>query len=218
MDSDESGLGQVGYEDPGNAEGDREKRRDLGNRLDLEAQSADPLVLGQLPLQPRRIGRGTDQRLNGELVSRSGPAAGHGVRTDQRVVGRGSGGLGGPPRLHRLNAGLLGRLDPMRALRVLLRLLLPPTVLRLLPPAVLRLPARVRLLRLIRLLRALSAGGGGEVVTVVPVLARYLLTTVVLVSAWGCCHNSSSDCRSRSQWGRATAPYGAVAHDAPSVY
>lgn len=112
----------------------------------------------------------------------------------------------------------------MRALRGLRRLLLPATVLLppaalcLLPPAVLRLPARVRLLGLIRLLRALSAGCGGEVVTVVPVLARYLLTTVVLVSAWGCCHNSSSDCRSRSQWGRATAPYGAVTHNALSVY
>src|SRR5215218_2537797 len=50
MDGDETGLCQVGDEDPGHAEGDREQRRDLGDRLDLEAQPADPLVLGQLPL------------------------------------------------------------------------------------------------------------------------------------------------------------------------
>lgn len=128
------------------------------------------------------------------------------------------GGLGGPPRLHRLNPGLLGRAQPVRPLRVL-RLLGPPTVLGLRPPAALCLSGRIRLLRrLIGLLRALSAGRGGEVETIVPVLTRYLLTTVVLVSAWGCCHVSSSDCRSRSQWGRANAPYGAVARNAPSVY
>ncbi len=86
VDGDESGLGQVGDEDSGDAEGNGEKSRDLRDRLDLEAQPADPLVLGQLPLQPGRIGRRTDQRLDGELVARPGPAAGHRVRTHERVV------------------------------------------------------------------------------------------------------------------------------------
>ena len=86
MDGDEPGLGQVGDEDPGDAEGDGEQCRDLGHRLDLAAEVADPLVLGQLALQLVRIGRGADQRLDGELVTRPGPAAGHGVRAHQRVV------------------------------------------------------------------------------------------------------------------------------------
>src|SRR6478735_2700403 len=130
MDSDESGLRQVGDEDPGNAERDREEGRHLGHRLDLDAEPADPLVLGQLPLQPGQIGRGADQRLDGELVTRSGPAAGHGVRTDQRVVRGGLGGLGGPPLLHRLNARLLGGVVPLG----LLRLLRPPPRLLLRGP------------------------------------------------------------------------------------
>lgn len=176
----------------------------------------DPLVLGQLPLQPGRIGRRTDQRLNGELVARSGPSTGHGVRTNQRIVRGGRCRFGGPPRLHRLNAGLLRGVVPVRTLR-------PVGLLRLLRPLrslnVLWLLLLLRLsIRLIRLLRALSAGCGGEAETIVPVLTRYLLTTMELVPAWGCTHDSSSACRSRSQWARATAPYGAVTRNALSVY
>lgn len=121
--------------------------------------------------------------------------------------------LGGPPRLHRLNAGLLRGVVPVRALRPvgLLRLLRPVGALDVL--GLLRLPVW-----LIRLLRALSAGCGGEAETIVPVLTRSSLTTVELVPAWGCTHDSSSACRSRSQWVRATAPYGAMTRNALSVY
>src|SRR6185295_3653358 len=70
VDGDKSGLRQVGDEDSGNAEGDGEECRDLGDRLDLTAQMADPLVLGQLPLQPGGFRRGVHQRLDGELVAR----------------------------------------------------------------------------------------------------------------------------------------------------
>ncbi|SCE08936.1 hypothetical protein GA0115243_1062172 [Streptomyces sp. ScaeMP-e83] len=58
----------------------------------------------------------------------------------------------------------------------------------------------LRLLRLlvwlIRVAGCLAAGCGGEAETVVTVLTRDPLLTLVWVSACGCCHVSSSDCRS----------------------
>src|SRR4051812_17733082 len=105
MDGDQARLRQVGDENPGHAEGDREQGRDLGHRLDLPAQVADPLMLGQLALHLVRSGGGVHQCLDGELVARAGPAAGHGVRTHQGVVRCGRGRrLGAALRLHRLDA------------------------------------------------------------------------------------------------------------------
>src|SRR6188768_2985520 len=46
MDGDQARLRQVGDEDPGNTERDGQQGRDLGHRLDLPAEVADPLMLG----------------------------------------------------------------------------------------------------------------------------------------------------------------------------
>lgn len=54
---------QVRDEDPGHAERHRQQGRHLGHRLDLTAQVADPLVLGEQRPQVRGVGRGADQRL-----------------------------------------------------------------------------------------------------------------------------------------------------------
>ncbi|AGJ57516.1 hypothetical protein F750_5078 [Streptomyces sp. PAMC 26508] len=104
------------------------------------------------------------------------------------------------------------------------RLLLRPPGVLVLPVAALRALLRllvrlIRLLiRLVRLLRALSAVHGGGLEMALALLTRNPLTALVRVSACGCCHVSSSDCRSPSQWCRDTAPYGAVTRNALSVY
>src|SRR5690242_14210810 len=48
VDGDESGLGQVGDEDSGDAEGDGEEGGNLRDRFDLPAQLADLLMFWQL--------------------------------------------------------------------------------------------------------------------------------------------------------------------------
>src|SRR4051794_24305663 len=102
VNGDEPGLGQVGYEDPGDAEGDGEQCGDLGDRLDLAAQVADPLALGQLALELDGIGRGVYQCLDGELVPGPGPAPGHGVRAHQGVMRASRGGRFRSEALRRL--------------------------------------------------------------------------------------------------------------------
>ncbi|AYN32178.1 hypothetical protein DUI70_1675 [Streptomyces albus] len=125
VDGDESRLRQVGDEDAGHAEGNGQECGDLGHRLDLTAQIADPLMLGQLPLHLVRLSGGVHQRLDGELVPGPGPPARHGVRADQRVVRGGcrSGLRRLPLRLHGHDAGRLrlveGLLPAARLLRCL---------------------------------------------------------------------------------------------------
>src|SRR4051794_11906700 len=80
VNRDQACLGQVRHQDPDHTERDRQQRGDLRDRLDLPAQQADPLVLRQLPAQPLGFRGGADQRLDGELVTRPGAAAGHRVR------------------------------------------------------------------------------------------------------------------------------------------
>lgn len=169
MNGDQARLRQVGDENPGHAERDGQQGRDLGHRLDLPAEIADPLMLGQLALHLVRLCGGVHQRLDGELVTGPGAAARHGVRAHQRVVRRTRGRRlrCAPLRLHRLDArrrGLVVRRGA-GALR------------------------RVRLL-------ASVAWRGGEVVTVrvlrTIALALPLSGAVRPVArrrtAWGCCH------------------------------
>src|SRR5882757_1682475 len=78
VDRHHAGLGEVGHEDPGHPERDREQRGDLCHRLDLTRQMADPLVLRQQPGVLGRIRRGADQGLDGQLVAGSGSTTGHG--------------------------------------------------------------------------------------------------------------------------------------------
>src|SRR4051812_14638868 len=153
MDGDQARLRQVGDEDPGHAEGDGQQRRDLGYRLDLPAEVADPLMLGQLALHLVRLRGGVHQRLDGELVARAGTAARHGVRAHQWITGASRGGRlrGAALRLHGLDA---------RGGRLVVR----------------RRPGTLRALGRVRLLTPL-AGCGGEVVAV------RVLGTVVLTLA-----------------------------------
>ncbi|EGJ74512.1 hypothetical protein STTU_1723 [Streptomyces sp. Tu6071] len=86
MDRDETGLRQVGDENPGHAEGHRQERGDLRHRFDLAAQVADPLVLREQARHLHRVRRRADQRLDGELVTGPGPAARHRVGPHQGLV------------------------------------------------------------------------------------------------------------------------------------
>src|SRR5689334_21590104 len=86
VDGDHTGLGEVGHEDPGHAERDGEQCGDLGHRLDLARQMADPLVFRQQSRVLTRVGGRADHGLYGELVARPGAATGHGVRPNQRLV------------------------------------------------------------------------------------------------------------------------------------
>ncbi|GGS56928.1 hypothetical protein GCM10010253_34320 [Streptomyces badius] len=90
----------------------------------------------------------------------------------------GLGGLGSPPLLHRLDALLLGRVVP------LLRLLRPSLARLLLGPLGPRAAGHTVLLVLLLLIwlilpGALTTGCGGEAETVVTVLTRNPLVTVV---------------------------------------
>src|SRR4051794_21392296 len=69
VDRHHAGLGQVGHKDPGHAEGYGQEGGDLGHRLDLTGQMADPLVFGQESRVLRRIRRGAHQGLDGQLVA-----------------------------------------------------------------------------------------------------------------------------------------------------
>src|SRR5690242_6812927 len=91
MNGDQARLRQVGDENPGHAERDRQQRGDFRHRLDLPAEVADPLMLGQLALHLVRLCGGVHQRLDGELVAGPGAAARHRVRAHQRVVRRSRG-------------------------------------------------------------------------------------------------------------------------------
>lgn len=77
---------QVRHQDPGHAQRHGQQGRNLGHRLDLTAEVADPLVLGEQRPEVSGVCCCADQRLYRELVARPGPAAGHCVRTDQRLV------------------------------------------------------------------------------------------------------------------------------------
>src|SRR5690242_20074866 len=103
VDGDQAGLGQVGHEDPGDTEREAEQRGDLGDGLDVRAERADPLVLGQHRGQAGRVDAGRDQRLDGQFVPRPGAATGHRERPDQGP------GVGVVLQLLHV-AGLLGRL------------------------------------------------------------------------------------------------------------
>src|SRR5690606_8776743 len=163
MDGDQSRLRQVGDEDPGHAERDGQQGRDLGHRLDLPAEVADPLMLGQLALHLVRLRGGVRRCLDGEVVPRPGASARHGVRAHEGVARRPGGRrLGGATlRLHGLDARGV-RLVVRRRTGALWRVRLP------------------------------VVGGGGVAVPALGTVVRALCGAVRPVArrrtAWGCCH------------------------------